>query len=388
MFAEARRMGLFSGAVFYEMTEIANERRSTGKPVIDLGIGSPDMPPPGIMPATLKQALDESGIFGYQRTEGTEALKQAISNFLSRRYQVPVSPDSEVLVTMGAQDALAHLALAFINPGDIVLIPDPGYPIYEVAVHLAGGIPYFLPLNEGNHFLPDFQSIPADILKKAKMLVLNFPSNPTSAVATPDFFDEVVEFAIQNHLMVIHDAAYIELVFDGYKAPSFLHTPGAIDVGIELHSFSKTFNFAGPRLAFAAGNRQILMALGKLKSQIDYGVFSAIQAAGSKALENADDFIALNRMEYQLRRDALLTPIINSGWPIKKPKGTMFIWLKTPNQMDSRQFAKKLLQETGVITVPGIGFGKEGEGYVRIALVQPADRLKQIGETMASYTLL
>ncbi len=388
MFSEAKRMELFSGAVFYEMAEIAKARKSAGKPVIDLGIGSPDMPPPVILPEVLKNVLDEPGVFGYQRTEGTEAFKHEISEFLHRRYQVSVSPDEEVLVTIGAQDALAHLTLAFINPGDVVLIPDPGYPIYEVAVHLAGGIPYFLPLIEENEFLPDFKTIPHDVLKKAKMLVLNFPSNPTSAVATPEFFSEVVEFAKQQRIMVIHDAAYIELVFDGYQAPSFLRTPGAIDVGIELHSFSKTFNFAGPRLAFAAGNRQILKSLGKLKSQIDYGVFSAIQYAGAKALKNAEDFIEMNRMEYQFRRDALLSPIIESGWSVKKPLSTMFVWLKTPKNIESKQFAKNLLQETGIITVPGIGFGKEGEGYIRIALVQPADVLNQVGKSMANFILL
>ena len=384
MFNPAHRMQTITEAVFYELIDIANERRLAGKNVIDLGIGSPDMPPPRILPETLKMTLDQPGIYGYQRTEGIELFRNAIAEFLDRRYQVRVSPDNEVLVTMGAQDALAHLALAFINPGDVVLLPDPGYPIYEVSVLLAGGIPYLMPLIKENNFLHDLDNIPSNILKKAKMMIVNYPSNPTTAVAPPDFFAQLVTFAQRNQIFVVHDAAYIELVFDGYTAPSFLQTPGAKEVGIELFSFSKTFNFAGPRLAFAAGNQQILKTLAKLKSQIDYGVFTAIQIAGAHALTHEVDFIEQNRQEYQNRRDALLAPLLHAGWPVIKPLGTMFVWLKTPKHLKSDTFSKQLLKDTGIISVPGNGFGKYGEGYVRLALVQSADIMHQVGKTISN----
>ncbi len=383
MFNPAYRMQTVAEAVFYELIDIANERRIAGKSVIDLGIGSPDMPPPKLLQETLKTALDQPGIYGYQRTEGIEQFKSAIAEFLDRRYQVRVSPENEVLVTIGAQDALAHLALAFINPGDVVLLPDPGYPIYEVSVQLAGGIPYLMPLIKENNFLPDLDNIPADILKKAKMIIVNYPSNPTTAVAPPEFFAQLVTFAQRNHILVVHDAAYIELVFDGYTAPAFLQVPGAKEVGIELFSFSKTFNFAGPRLAFAAGNQQILKILAKLKSQIDYGVFTAIQIAGAHSLTHEVDFIEQNRQEYQNRRDALLAPLMDAGWPVIKPLGTMFVWLKTPKHMQSDIFSKQLLKSTGIISVPGKGFGKHGEGYVRLALIQPTNIMHQVGNTIS-----
>lgn len=385
MLQEAARMRHFSGAIFYELAEIARQRRENGQLVMDLGIGSPDMQPPELLTNALKQQLDRSGIFGYQRTEGTNQFKSAIADFLHSRYQVQVNAESEVLVTIGAQDALAHLALAFIDPGDVVLLPDPGYPIYEISVHLAGGVPYALPLREENDFLPDLELIPADILQRAKMIVLNFPSNPTAALASSAFFEHLIEFATKHQILVVHDAAYIELVFDDLKAPSFLSFPGAKEIGIELHSFSKTYNFAGPRLAFAAGNRDILASLAKLKSQIDYGVFSAIQDAGAIALTHAHTFIENNRRHYQERRDAFMAPLEKAGSIVRKPPGTMFVWLKTPKNFDSRSFAKQLLVTTGIMSVPGIGFGTMGEGYIRLALVQPSEILSQAGELLANF---
>ncbi len=382
MVQEAQRMRFFSQAVFYELTELVNERKKIGLPVIDLGIGSPDMPPPDILPHALRLALDQPGVFGYQRTEGTESFRTAIADFVKRRYQLTVDPIHEVLVTIGAQDALAHLALAFVNPGDVVLLPNPGYPIYEVSVRLADGVPYFMPLKEENNFLPNLDDIPREILQHAKMMVLNFPGNPTASLATLEYFADVVNFARTHNLIVVHDAAYIELVFDGLSAPSFLQVPGAAEVGIELHSFSKTFNFAGPRLAFALGNKQILNTLGKLKSQIDYGVFSAIQAAGTQALQQADTFIEQNRIHYQARRDALFEPLLAANWPVRKPAASMFVWLKTPQGVTAGDFSRRFLQESGIVTLPGTGFGSEGEGYVRIAMVQPPAILQQIAIEM------
>ena len=379
----AKRMQLFSSAVFYELSAQKKRLLEQGKTVVDLGIGSPDLPPPAHLQAALRDALADPAVYGYPRTEGTADFRHSAAEFLQRRYSAVVDPEREVLTLMGAQDALSHLALALIDPGDIVLVPDPGYPIYEVSIHLAGGIPYPLPLRKEQGFLPDFSAIPETILKKAKMLILNYPNNPVTAIATPAFFQSVITFARHHDIFVVHDAAYIELVFEGYQAPSFLAFPGAKDIGIELHSLSKTFNFAGARIALAAGNAEMLSALAVVKSNIDYGVFTAVQTAAAVALRDDRGHIAHIRTQYQERRDALLLPMQKAGWTIPKPLATMFIWAAIPTAEDARSFAKRILEESGVVCVPGVGFGREGEGYVRFALVSPADQLQSAGERIA-----
>lgn len=379
----AQRTNLFSSAVFFELSALKAEQRLAGTPVIDLGIGSPDTPPPAHVRQALSDALDEPGIYGYPTTEGSTEFRRAASDFLHSRYGVSADPETEVTSLMGAQDGLAHLPLALVDPGQAVLLPNPGYPIYEVSVHLAGGIPHLLPLTEENGHLPDLRSIPDSVRRKTALLILNYPSNPLAAVAPAEFFDEAIAFARDTGAAIVHDAAYAELTYDGPPAVSFLSRPGAKEVGIELHSFSKTFNFAGARLAFAAGNREILGALRRIKSNVDYGVFSAVQRAGIAALRDDRGHIEHVRRLYRERRDALMSGLAEGGWEARKPGATMFLWTKVPTGEDSRSFTARILRKTGVACVPGVGFGSEGEGHVRIALVQPADVLYEAGLRMA-----
>ncbi len=325
MFKTAKRLNLFSSAIFYELNHMKQELLHAGRTVTDLGIGSPDLFPPSHAIDAFSKALMQPGVFGYANTEGTSFFRDAAADFLRTRYQVDVDSTNEVLTLMGSQDALSHLTLALIDPGDIVLIPDPGYPIYEVAVHLAGGVPFYMPLSADTGFLPDLAAIPEDVAQRAKLMVLNFPGNPTTAQADGAFFRKLIEFAQQYEIMVVHDAAYIELMLNGHTAPSFLAENGAKEVGIELHSLSKTFNLAGPRLAFAAGNAQILQALRIIKSNIDYGVFLGAQMAGVAALRNPVEHITLMRATYLLRRDAFLAPLHEAGWKITPPESTMFV---------------------------------------------------------------
>lgn len=378
----ARRLQEISGAVFFEMEQKKSELREAGRSVIDLGIGSPDQPPARHVHSALHAAIDDPGAYGYPRTQGTAGFRHAAAHFLGARYQVDVDPDTEVLTLLGAQDGLAHLALAVADPGDIVLVPDPGYPIYEVSVRLAGAVPYPVPLREDQGWLPDLRAIPEDIARRAKLLILNYPNNPTTAIAPSSVFDDAIAFAKRYDLWVLHDAAYIELTLASADpaaepAPSFLARPGAKDVGIEMHSLSKTFHFAGPRLAFAAGNAELLRALTVIKSNIDYGVFTPIQVAGTVALLDHRRQIADARALYRQRRDAFLAPLISAGWAIPVPQATMFVWAKVPTAEDSRAFAGRLLLQTGVACVPGIGFGRSGEGYVRFSLVRVADDLRE-----------
>ncbi len=385
MIARAERLQRISSAVFYELEAIKQELRQRGVAVTDLGIGSPDMPPDARVQEAFANALSQQGVYGYPTTQGTMSFREAASAFLSIRYGVAVDPAQEILTLMGAQDGLTHVALALVDPGDIVLIPDPGYPIYEVSVHLAGGVPYRLPLLAERGYLPDFGAVPTDVLSRAKMMILNYPGNPVTAVAAPDFFATVVDVARRYEIAVIHDAAYIELVYDGARSPSFLATPGASGVGIELHSLSKTFHFAGPRLAFAAGNRDILSALQVLKSNIDYGVFRAAQAAGEAALKGAEESIVAMRTQYTARRDLFVSSLAASGWRLTPPAATMFVWAPIPGGGDSRLFARQLLEKTGVACVPGIGFGAHGEGYVRFALVHAVEVLQDAAQRIGQF---
>jgi LL-diaminopimelate aminotransferase len=270
---------------------------------------------------------------------------------------------------MGSQDGLAHVCLSFVNPGDIVLVPDPGYPIYSAGPVLAGGVLYHMPMLAANNFLPDLSAIDAEIAKRAKIMVLNYPSNPVTAVATEAFFAEAVAFARKYDIIICHDIAYSELSFDGYRPGSFLSIPGAKEVGVEFHSLSKTYNMAGCRLGFVVGNAKVIEALACLKSNIDYGVFLPVQHAGIAALSGPQEYVRQTAMTYQRRRDIFISGVGKAGWNITPPKATMFIWAPVPKDYKSFDFVQKLLYEAGVLVVPGDAFGPSGEGYVRIALV-------------------
>ncbi len=368
---KAKRMDGLRSAVFAELEKIKQEVAARGIQVIDLGIGSPDKPPAPHVHHTLREAVDNLRNYGYPSSKGSRELIETIAWWYKKRFNVDLNPETEILVLMGSQDGLGHLPLAFLDPGDIALIPDPGYPIYTAGVILAGGEIYPMPLKEENKFLPDLNIIPEKIASQAKMMIINYPNNPVAAVADREFFAKVVNFAAKFDILVCHDLAYSELAFDGYRPPSFLEIPGAKEIGVEFHSVSKTYNMAGCRLGFVVGCSEVIEALTRIKSNIDYGVFLPVQMAGIAALRGPQEIIEQNISVYMARRDIFISGMAEAGWKIDKPRATMFIWAKLPvGYTSSMEFAEKVLRETGVVMVPGIAFGKEGEGYVRIALVQ------------------
>ncbi|AMA71932.1 MULTISPECIES: LL-diaminopimelate aminotransferase [Aneurinibacillus] len=376
----SRRLQGLTSAIFTEMNRRKKEVEARGVRVIDLGIGSPDQPPPPFVIEALTHAVQNVGNYGYPTSEGSPAFRKTVVRWYQHRFSVELDPEHEVLSLMGSQDGLAHLAQAWVDPGDIVLVPDPGYPIYFASVALAGGEIYPMPLREENDFLPDFSKIPDDVKKRAKLMVLNYPNNPVTAIAKDGFFAEVVSFAKENQLIVAHDLAYSELAFDGYRPPSFLMTPGAKEVGVEFNSLSKSFNMAGCRVGYLVGNRDIIRPLAIIKSNIDYGVFLAVQEAAVAAMEYdiANPGKNYNAAIYKKRRDVLLDGLRDNGWTIPKPQATMFVWARVPDGWTSETFAFALLEKAGVVVIPGNAFGAEGEGYVRIALVKPVDVLKEV----------
>ncbi|ANE48594.1 aminotransferase [Paenibacillus swuensis] len=382
--ASDRLSGLGS-AIFAEVTEWKKEALERGRDLIDLGIGSPDQPPsPRVMEA-LRKAVSNPLNFGYPTSEGTPAFRGAVARWYKQKFNVHLDPEHEVLALMGSQDGLAHLALAVTNPGDIVLVPDPGYPIYTASLVLAGVTPYRMPLRAEDEYLPKWDAIPASVVKQAKLMILNYPSNPLSAVADLEFFQRCVDFARANDILIVHDLAYSEMAFDGFKPPSLLQIAGAKEVAVEFHSLSKSFNMAGCRIAFMVGHPEAVQCLKALKSNIDYGIFLAVQEAGIVALEEdletADSVAAC----YERRRDVFIDCMTTAGWPMVPPKATMFVWAKVPEGWSSRQISREILISTGVAVIPGDAFGAEGEGYVRIALVQNEDRLREAARRIGYF---
>lgn len=380
----SEKMQKFTTGIFTELANRKHEAIKRGIDIIDLSVGSPDLPPPAIVVDTLVKHAKDITKYGYT-LKGTPEFHEAVCYFYKQRYAVDLDPGEEVLQLMGSQDGLAHLATAIVNPGEYVLVPDPGYPIYEASVSLAGGIIYPMPLTVENNFLPDLDQIPLDVVRKAKMMIISYLGNPVAALADQTFFEKVVKFAKQHNILVIHDFAYSELIFDGHPQISFLSIPGAKEVGVEFNSLSKTFNMAGSRIGYVVGNVEVLKILGTLKSHIDYGVFYPIQKAAEMALTS--DFSILNDQvkEYEVRRDSLVAGLEKVGWHVPRSSATMFIWAKIPDGWRSREFAFQLIEQAGVAVVPGDAFGKQGKGYVRIALVQPADRLSEAAERIQGF---
>ncbi len=385
---KARRLRKLSSAIFNEMEELKKKVEQKGIEVINLGVGSPDQPPAPHIIEAMHKALDRPDYYRYP-LEGTMELRRAVAAWYRNRFGVELDPSTEVLVLMGSQDGLAHISMAYINPGDLALVPDPGYPIYFASILLAEGEIHPMPLLAKNNFLPDLDAIPEEVAKRAKLMWLNYPNNPVAALAGKDFFARVVEFAREYDILVCHDVAYCELAFDGYKPPSFLEIPGAKDVGIEFYSLSKTYNMAGCRIGFALGNADVLAALHQVKSNIDYGVFRVVQEAGIAALEGPQDCVKQNAETYRRRRDVLVDGLARVGWKVPRPRASMFIWAPVPRGYDSaREFALELLTQTGVLVIPGTAFGEQGEGYVRIALVRDEETLyetvRRIGEFLST----
>jgi LL-diaminopimelate aminotransferase len=383
-FVASDKVKKMSASIFQEVANRKLAAIKSGKDVIDLSVGSPDFPPPGFVVDTLIDYAGDASKYGYTLA-GIPEFNDAVSYFYQQRYAVELNPRSEVLQLMGSQDGLAHLASSIINPGEYVLVPDPGYPIYEASVTIAGGVIYPMPLLAENKYQPMLDEIPLDILAQTKMMIISYPGNPVTALADKDFFEKVVTFAKRHDILVVHDFAYSELIFDGNPQISFMSVPGAKEVGIEFNSLSKTFNMAGCRIGYVVGNKQVIDILASFKSHIDYGVFYPIQKAAVRALTSDFTFLQTQVKEYELRRDVLISGLKKSGWQVAKSPATMFVWARIPAGWRSREFAFELIDQAGVAVIPGDAFGELGEGYVRIAMVQPPERLSQAAERIDEF---
>ncbi len=372
--------------LFVRLEELKEKAKKEGKDLIDLGIGDPDLPTPDFIIQAMKKALDNPENHRYPTSRGLLAFREAVCEFMERRFNVKVSPE-QVVSLIGSKEGIAHFPLAWINPKDIALVPNPAYPVYKIGTIFAEGEPYFMPLKEENNFLPDFDAIPKDIWERAKILFLNYPNNPTSAVCELDFFERAVFYAKKYKLWVVNDCAYSELCFDGFLAPSILQVSGAEEVAIEFHSLSKTFNMTGWRVGFAVGAKPAIDMLAKVKSNIDSGVFQAIQWAGVVALKEGEQAIKDIRRIYQNRRDILAEALNEVGLEYQKPKATFYFWVKCPKGLSSEEMVALLLEQAGIIASPGSGYGEEGEGYIRLAIVTNEERLKEAKQRLLRLKL-
>ena len=365
--------------VLNTVTELKAEARRRGEDIIDFGMGNPDMPTPRHIVDKLVEAVNNPRNHRYSASKGIYKLRLAICDWYKRRYDVDIDPESEAVATIGSKEGISHLALAVIGPGDVVFVPNPTYPIHAYSVVIAGGDLRSIPLLPGVDFFEELLSATKQTWPQPKLLVLNFPHNPTTEVVDKDFFVKVVDFAKEHNLMVIHDLAYADLVFDGYKAPSLLEVPGAKDIGVEFFTLSKSYNMPGWRVGFAVGNPKMIGALTRIKSYLDYGMFQPIQIAAIIALNGPQDCVDEIRETYRSRRDVLVDTFSKAGWEMTKPKATMFVWGRIPEQlgMKSMEFSKFLLDKAKVAVSPGIGFGEYGDDYVRIALVENENRIRQ-----------
>jgi len=366
--------------LFATIDKMKQDALLRGVDVIDLSIGDPDIPTPKHIVDAMKKAVERAEHHRYPSYDGMLSYREAVADWYKLRFNVALDPKTEVLSLIGSKEGIGHIPLAFVNPGDVVLVPSPGYPVYPVGTLFAGGESYMMPLKEESGFLPDLKAIPVDILKRASLMYLNYPNNPTAATAPLDFFKEAIELAEKNNIIICHDAAYSEIYYDGEKPASFLEVDGAKDVGIEFHSLSKTYNMTGWRIGFAVGHRDVVAGLGKIKTNLDSGVFQAVQEASITALKTGDDVLSGIRDIYQERRNVLYEGLSGLGMHMNKPKATFYLWAKVPDGFDSTTFVAHLLEKTGVLGTPGVGFGAPGEGYIRFALTRSVNRIKEAVE--------
>ncbi len=378
----AERIQKLPPYVFARLDELKAKAREQGLDLIDLGMGNPDGATPQPVVDAAIAALQNPANHGYPPFEGTASFRRAITNWYHRRYGVTLDPDSEALPLLGSKEGLTHLAIAYINPGDLVLVPSPAYPAHFRGPAIAGGKVHSLILKPENDWLIDLAAIPDDVAQSAKMLYFNYPSNPTAATAPREFFEEIVAFARKHEILLVHDLCYAELAFDGYQPTSLLEIPGAKEIGVEFHTLSKTYNMAGWRVGFVVGNRHIIQGLRTLKTNLDYGIFAALQTAAETALQLPDVYLHEVQQRYCTRRDFLIQELGKLGWDVPKTKATMYLWIPCPEGMGSTDFALNVLQQTGVVMTPGNAFGIAGEGYVRISLIADCDRL---GEAMRRF---
>ena len=377
---EFKRVKRLPPYVFAIVNQIKMEARRRGEDIIDLGMGNPDLPTPKHIIDKLIEAAQNPKNHRYSASRGITHLRMAICEWYKRRFDVDLDPDKEAVVTIGSKEGLSHLIYAMVEPGDLALTPAPAYPIHPYSVILAGGDVRSIPIGEDADFFKNMEDAYKSTWPRPKILIINFPHNPTTDCIELDFFQKVVNFAKENNIIVIHDFAYADLVFDDYKAPSFLQASGAKDVGVEFFSLTKSYSMAGWRVGFCVGNREIVGALTSIKSYLDYGMFQPIQIASIIALRGPQDCVEEIKKTYEHRRNVLIQGLKNAGWNIKPPKATMFVWAEIPEafkKMESLEFSKFLMREAGVAVSPGIGFGEGGEGFVRFALVENEHRIKQ-----------
>ncbi|PMP62188.1 MAG: LL-diaminopimelate aminotransferase [Caldimicrobium thiodismutans] len=369
--------------LFVELDRLKNEKLKEGADVIDLGIGDPDIPTPREIVEVAQRALEKPENHRYPANPGSLFFRKACAEYMKRRFGVSFDPESEVLALIGSKEGIAHLPIAFVNPGDVVLCPDPAYPVYHLGTIFTHGEPYYMPLTWENEFLPDLGRIPEEVLRKTKILWLNYPNNPTGACATKEFYQEAIKLAKKYDFVVACDAAYVELYYEE-RPLSIFEVEGAKEVAIEFHSLSKTFCMTGWRIGFACGKKEIVQGLAKVKSNIDSGVFTAIQEAGAYALSNLETLVPPLRQVFEERRNFLGKELKNLGFEFKLPKATFYLWVKVPEGYTSSEFCKKLLKELAIVVTPGNGFGTFGEGYFRIALTVGVERLKEAIKRLAT----
>lgn len=374
---EATRIQKLPPYLFARIEKKTEEAKAKGIDLVSFGIGDPDLPTPQpIIDELCKEARNPAN-HQYPSSVGMLAFRQEVAAYYQRKFGVELDPRDEVVSLIGSKEGIAHINFCYVDPGDVNLVPDPGYPVYGIGTLLAGGEAYLMPLREENGFLPDLRAIPAEVAQKAKLMFINYPNNPTGAVAGKEFFEEVVEFAKKYNIIVCHDAAYTEIAYDGYRPMSFLEVPGAKEVGIEFGSLSKPFNMTGWRIGWAVGRKDVVECLGRLKSNLDSGQFQAIQYAGMKGLRNAEQSVQELCRIYQKRRDLMVDGLNKIGWNLKKPQGTFYIWAPVPKGFDSASFTEYVLEKTGVIITPGNGYGQYGEGYFRISITIPEEKIKE-----------
>lgn len=376
-FKPAARLSLIPPYLFKAIDEKKAEVKAKGVDIIDLGVGDPDLPTPRFIVEKMMEVVQNPATHRYPAYSGMNLFREAVARWYKQRFGVELDPGSEVITLIGSKEGIAHLPLGINDSEDINLMTTPGYPVYQMGTLFAGGFCHFVPLLRENAFLPDLHDIDPLTARDAKLFFFNYPNNPTAAVADKNFFARVVDFCREHEIVAVHDAAYTELAYDGYQPPSFLEAPGAKEIGIEFHSLSKTYNMTGWRLGMAVGNADVLAALGKIKSNIDSGAFDAIQLAGIAALDSDQSCVRENCAILQERRNILVGGLQKLGYDVIPPKATFYVWLPVPQGMTSMGFTTHLLEQAGIVTIPGHGLGEPGEGYVRLALTVPKDRLEE-----------
>lgn len=380
----SEKMKLFVPSIFGDLKKHAQQQIDKGVALIDLSLGSPDIPPMPFLREKMSELSVMASSYGYTLT-GIQLFNEAVANYYERVNGVKLDAATEVLQTMGSQEGLVHLPTAFCNPGDIVLTTNPAYVAYDAGIFLAGATPYYMPLLKENNYLPDLDAVPADVAAKAKLLILNLPGNPVPASPSLHYFEKVVAFAKQHNIIVLHDAAYSEFYFKGDKPLSFLQAEGAMEVGMEINSLSKSFSLAGTRIAYIVGNRECIDILKSLKSNLDFGIFEPVQKVAALALDNAEVITENLRTVFAERHVTLSIGLRDLGWDVADSDGGMFVWAKFPFDLTSNEFAFKLIEQVGVVTVPGTAFGTAGEGYVRLALVQDVEKLREALARIAKF---